>query len=146
MARTVKLTAEQFAQKWATRTKAATGDMIEGVKRVKVAPGKLAVAQEEKMKAKLLESIESGKWRENTEAYSLEEWQKDMEEKGKGRVNQGVDRANGKVVHFATQLETHQNKGLVEIDGMADLTLSDSAQRMVAWMEHMAKMKYRKGK
>lgn len=145
MAKTVKMGATELAEKWARRTKAATSDMAAGVERVTEAPGKAAVAKKDKLIQRWNEAMDNGKWEENTGSYPLESWKQDMKEKGVARVSQGVDRANGKMEHFAGQLIDHQNKGLAEVDKMPDVTLSDSAQRMVAWMEHMADMKYRKG-
>lgn len=145
MPKTVKLSPEEFAEKWAKRTKAATSEMSAGVDRVTEAPGKQAVAKKSKMQAKWNEAMDNGKWEENTAAYSLEDWKKDMKEKGVARVSQGVDRAIPKSEHFAEQLVEHQNVGLTKIAKMPDVTLGDSAARMVSWMEHMAAMKYRKG-
>lgn len=144
MARQVKLTAEEFAEKWSRRTKAATADMEKGVDRVTEAPGVKAAAQVAKMKAKINEALDNGKWVKRVASVSLEEWKADMKEKGIRRVSEGVDRANGKVTHFAAQLVTHQNKGLAALEREPDLTLSDSANRMVKWMNHMADMDYEK--
>ncbi len=139
MARSVRLSAKEFQEKHNRRTKAASADMIAGVKRVDVAPGKLAGAKEDKMKANLTEAIENGKWRRRVESVSLEDWKADMLEKGVGRVSAGLDRAAGKVQAFAEELITHENALLGKIAGMPDLTLSDSVQRATAWIEGMAK-------
>ena len=139
MAKSVRLTAKEFQEKHNRRTKAASADMIAGVKRVDTAPGKLAGAKEDKMKANLMEALDNGKWRRRVESVTLEDWRKDMLEKGVGRVSAGLDRAADKVQSFAEELIAHENSLLRTIDGMADLTLSDSVQRATAWIEGMAK-------
>lgn len=145
MAKQVKMGATELAEKWARRTKAATSDMSAGVERVTEAPGKAAVAKKDKLRQRWLESIDNGKWEANTGSYPLDAWKADMKGKGVQRVSQGVDGANDKMEHFASQLIDHQNAGLAKVDKLPDVTLSDSAARMVAWMEHMADMEYRKG-
>jgi len=139
MAKSVRLTAKELQEKHNRRTKAASADMIAGVKRVDTAPGKLAGAKEDKMKANLMEALDNGKWRRRVESVTLEDWRKDMLEKGVGRVSAGLDRAADKVQSFAEELIAHENSLLRTIDGMADLTLSDSVQRATAWIEGMAK-------
>ena len=139
MARSVRLTAKEFQEKHNRRTKAASADMIAGVKRVDTAPGKLAGAQELKMKTRLSEAIDNGKWRRRVESVTLEEWKADMLEKGVGRVSAGLDRAADKVTAFAEELIAHENSLMRTVAGMPDLTLSDSVQRATAWIEGMAK-------
>lgn len=139
MAKKVRLTAAEFAEKHIRRTKAASGDMRDGVQRVTEAPGKKAGAKENKMKANLNAAIDSGKWRRRVESVTLDEWKKDMLEKGVGRVSAGLDRAAPKIEAFAEELIAHENALLVKVGDMPDLTLQDSIQRATAWIEGMAK-------
>lgn len=143
MAKTVRLTAKQFQEKHARRTKGAISDLKAGVNRVTEAPGKKAAAKVEKMRAKLVEAIDDGTWAERTAAVTLEEWKEKMLTKGAGRVSEGIDGAAAKVEAFAEQLIAHENSVLARIEGMPDLTLEDSISRARFWIEEMAKFKKR---
>jgi len=113
------------------------------VERVTEAPGKKAAAKVEKMRAKLIESIDDGTWAARTSAVTLEEWKQKMLTKGAGRVSEGIDGASEKVEAFAEQLIAHENSVLARIEGMPDLTLEDSISRARFWIEEMAKFKKR---
>lgn len=139
-----KLTAAEFQEKHAKRLKAAVPEIKAGVDRVTEAPSAAAVAKEEKMKAKLLASIEDGTWRKRLGEYSLGDWKKDMKEKGAGRIASGIDASKDKVTKFAGALLPHVQSGEDKVKGMPDLTLDDSANRMVEFMKHMAELKYKK--
>lgn len=141
MAKTVRVTAAEFADKHNRRTKAALDDMRRGIERVAEAPGIGAAKQQDKMRAKILASIDDGTWARRVSSVPLDEWKKDMLEKGVGRVAGGLDRAKGKVQEFAEKLITHQNSLLVKIDPMPSLTLEDSITRMTAWVRGMAEFK-----
>ena len=92
-----KLTPEQFAEKHNRRTKAALEDMRAGVEAVTVAPTEKAAAKQEKMRQRLLEALENGKWANGLKRVSLEEWKQKMIELGLNRVASGLD-ANKKKV------------------------------------------------
>ena len=139
MAKQVRLTAKEFQEKHNRRTKGASADMRLGVEKVTEAPGAKAAAKENKMKQNLLAAIDSGKWKKRTAAVTLEEWKKDMLEKGVGRVSEGLDRAAEKVEAFADELIKHENALLAKVGEMPDLTLQDSIERARFWIENMAK-------
>jgi len=139
MAKTVRVTAAQFREKHARRTTAASEDMVAGIERVSEAPGKKAASKQDKMKSKLVAAIDSGKWARRVGGVSLEDWKRDMLEKGVGRVSSGIERASGKIEAFAAELIAHQNAGLAKLEGMPSVTLQDSKNRMTAWFDHMVK-------
>jgi len=139
MAKKVRLSAAEFAEKHIRRTKAASTDMRAGVERVTEAPGKKAAVKQEKMKANLVAAIDSGKWARRTASVTLEDWKKDMLEKGVGRVSAGLDRAADKIEAFAEELIVHENALLAKVGDMPDLTLQDSINRATTWIEGMAK-------
>lgn len=134
----VRVTADEFQEKHNRRTKAALEDMRKGVERVTEAPGVKAAKAQDKMRAKLVESIDSGKWGKRVAAVSLDDWKKDMVEKGVGRVSAGLDRSADKVRSFAEQLIAHENKLLGTIERMPDLTLEDSIARATSWIRGMS--------
>lgn len=137
----VKLTPEQYAEKWGRRLKGAIPDVETGVDRVTEAPGKKAAAAKNKWIAKLTSKSVQDKWERRVGAVPLEVWKQKMLTKGVGRIAAGVDDAGPKVTAFAIKLFAHQNSGLTKIDAMADLTLEDSIGRATAWIRHMAAYK-----
>ncbi len=134
-----KLTPEQFAEKHNRRTKAALDDMRAGVEAVTEAPTAKAAAKQEKMRQRLLEALESGKWANGLKRVSLEEWKQKMIELGLNRVASGLDANKKKVEEFAAQLLPHIEAGQKLIEKMPDVTLEDSINRMTAFIRHMSK-------
>jgi uncharacterized protein YeaC (DUF1315 family) len=134
-----KLTPEQFAEKHNRRTKAALDDMRAGIENVTVAPTQKAAAKQEKMRQRLLEALESGKWANGLKRVSLEEWKQKMIELGLNRVASGLDANKKKVEEFAAQLLPHIEAGQKLIEKMPDVTLEDSINRMTAFIRHMSK-------
>ena len=135
------MTPEQFADKQARRLKGAIEDMRSGIEGVTEAPSKLAVAKENKFKARLNEAIAQGKWKAGLEKVSLEEWKAKMIDKGLGRVSSGIDSAKDKVVDFASQLLPAVKTATDKIKGMPDVTLEDSIARMTAFTREMSKFR-----
>jgi len=134
-----KLTPEQFAEKHNRRTKAALDDMKAGIENVTVAPTEKAAAKQEKMRQRLLEALENGKWANGLKRVSLEEWKQKMIELGLNRVASGLDANKKKVEEFAAQLLPHIEAGQKLIEKMPDVTLEDSINRMTAFIRHMSK-------
>ena len=139
MAKTVRVTAAEYAAKHQQNTNAAQQYMIAGINRVTEAPGMKAAAQADAMLVNITQAITSGKWARRVASVPLEEWKKDMLEKGVGRVSAGLLRAQPKIQAFAEQLITHQNTLLAEVDVMPTVTLDDGINKMVAWARGMAK-------
>jgi len=136
-----KVTPEQFADKHNRRTKAALEDMRAGVQGVTVSPTAKAAAKQEKMRSRLLEAIESGKWANGLKRVSLEEWKDKMLNVGVARVSSGLDANKEKVEQFAAELLPHIEAGQKAIEGMPDVTLEDSINRMTSFIRHMSKFK-----
>ena len=134
-----KLTPEQFAEKHNRRTKAALEDMKAGIENVTVSPTEKAAAKQEKMRQRLLEALENGKWANGLKRVSLEEWKQKMIELGLNRVASGLDANKKKVEEFAAQLLPHIEAGQKLIEKMPDVTLEDSINRMTAFIRHMSK-------
>lgn len=136
-----KLTPEEFQEKHARRLKGATDDMRKGIERVTENPMLKAVAKQEKMRTKLMQSIDDGKWARGLKRVSTEEWKDKMINKGLGRVASGIDGAKDKVVSFASELLPHIDRLKEKVDKMPDTTIDDSANRMVAFMKGMSDFK-----
>lgn len=136
-----KLTAEEFQEKHARRLKGAVEDMRKGVLGVTESPTAKAAAAAAKMKARIVESIDSGKWANGLRRVTLDEWKTKMIEKGVNRVATGIDGAKDKVVSFASELLPHIDKGVESVKKMPDVTLEDSIARMTTFIRHMSGFK-----
>lgn len=135
---------QDIANKWGKNLKAAGDEIKKGVELVTEAPGVKAAAKVDKMKARLVESIDDGTWEERVASVSLSEWKDKMLKKGVGRISAGVDQANGKVAEFHSQLQDHQSTIDAELDRMDDVTLEDSINRSNHQIREMAKFKFRR--
>jgi len=137
----IRVTPEEYAEKQARNLKASTPDIRRGVERVTESPTAKAAAAEEKMIARLTESVRSGKWANGLQRVTLEEWKAKMLGKGVPRIAAGIDAAYDKVVAFASELLPFQSTLQNKVEGMPDLTLEDNIERASEWMRGMAKFK-----
>lgn len=133
-----KLTPQQVADKWVRNTSQATSYLQAGVAAVRENPAQKAVAAKVKMRQRLLDSIDNGKWEAGLNRVTLASWQKAMIEKGIPRIGQGVTSAQPKFQAFMNELLPYQDTLAQTVKAMPDLTLQDSIQRMVAWTQGMA--------
>jgi len=138
MAREVRVNNRELAEKWNRRLKGAGEDIRRGVEKVTDNPAALAAQKQEKMLANLTEAVRTGKWTRGLARVTLQDWKSAMTELGIGRISAGADRAVPKVEEFASQLIDHENAGLARLEGLADVTLEDSINRMTTWIRHMA--------
>ncbi len=136
-----KLTPQEAAEKQGRRLKGATADIAAGVDRVTEAPGKAAAAKVEKMRAKLMEKIDDGTWAQRVGAVPLEEWKRQMKEKGVGRIAAGIDGAKGKVTSFYEQFFPFLDTVQREVANMPDLSLEDSLSRMTHQVRRAAQFR-----
>jgi len=136
-----KLTAKEVTEKHARRLKGAVEDMRTGVERVTESPTAKAAKAADKMKARIVASIDNGKWAAGLNRVSLDEWKSKMLTKGVNRVAQGIDEASGKVEAFYADLLPHIDRGKEKIAKMNDVTLEDSINRMTTFIRHMSSFK-----
>lgn len=140
----LRVNASEFAEKHARRTKAALEDMRRGVESVTESPGAKAAAKADKMRQRLMEALESGKWARRVAAVSVDDWKRAMLEKGVQRVSGGIDGARGKIEQFAQQLLEHEASLKDQVDRMPDLTLEDGISRAVAWIRGMSDFEFKR--
>lgn len=137
----VKMTPDEFVEKHARRLSGATEDIRRGVEKVTEAPGIKAAAAQEKMKARLIASIDSGVWARRTRAVSVDDWRKKMINKGIPAISTGITEAADKVRSFAAQLLPAIDKAQGVIAGMPSVTLEQNISRATTFMREMAKFK-----
>lgn len=136
-----KLTSEEFAEKHARRLKGSVEDIRTGVGRVTIAPGQQAAKKADKMLANLTKRVQDGTWAKRVAGVSLEDWKSKMIDKGLGRIATGIDSAHAKVVDFAGQLLPAVDAAQAKVNGLPDLTLEDSINRMNTFIREMAKFR-----
>jgi hypothetical protein len=141
-----KLTPQEIAEKQAQRLSAATADIQRGVERVTEAPGVRAAQRADKMRARIIESIDSGKWARNVGGVSLQEWKDATIQKGISRIGPGVTAARPKIARFHEQRQSHQASIDSELERMPDTTLQDGINRAIHQMQRMAEFSFDKSR
>lgn len=141
----IKVTPDEYAAKWKARLDGAVDEIRAGVEKVSEAPGVKAAANAAKMRARIIEAIDNGRWGAEVSKVTLPEWKKAMLEKGVPRIRAGTEAAIPDMKAFGTELFTHIEAGQKLIEGKPSLTLEDNIDRMVTFIRHMSKMVW-KGK
>lgn len=139
-----KVTASEYATKWANRLSGATEDIRRGISRVSEAPGVKAAAAKELMKQKLLQSLDDGTWAAQVAGVSLEDWKKAAAGKGVDRIASGVNAAKDKQVQMAERLLTAVDASVAEANQTPRGDLEQNITRMTAFVRGMAKRKIRR--
>lgn len=134
-----RLTPEEFASKWASRTAAATPEYTAGVQRVQTAPGQAAAAKEAKYQAGVQAAVTSGKWRRNVGAVSLAQWQESALTKGAQRLSTGAQAAQGKMAAAGARILPMIDQAKAEVDRMPDNTIEDRIAKSAAFARAMHK-------
>lgn len=144
MSRTkVRMPANDISDKWGKNQKASVPFILKGLDNVTEDPGQKAVDAQDKMLAKITESITNGTWAKRRLKVSLSEWRTKTKKKVTERMAGGVDAAMDKRKVFDSWLVSQLDAVLPEIAGMPDMTLEDSFARVRRLMEHMSEHKYK---
>ena len=141
MATKVRLTPDEAYDKLSRNLKNASADIQAGIDRVTENPCAKAAAKKEKMLRKLTESVQNGKWEAGLNRVTLEDWKAKARDKGVARIGPGIDGARSKSVDFFTKFFPHLERGMAEVDKMADMTIEDSVQRAAHMIRHNAAFK-----
>jgi hypothetical protein len=134
-------TVEQVVTKWAQRAGNAGQAWLDGVNSVTTAPGQLAAAQGDRWFAKMSSQETFAKWKQNVAAVTNEVWKAITTSKGAGRYTSGITASMDKARKVFSQILNYENAGLATIRAMPHVTLEDSKQRAVAWIDYMSKFK-----
>jgi len=134
-------TPAQIADKWRRNLQNAQQDIQQGVEAMTQNPMDAAVASQSKMVNNWNAAINSGKWAANTQAVSLQQWRTAFITKGLPRISAGAQAAQPKVQAFHAELQPFQANLKTQIAAMPDDTITDSEQRMIAWMRGMAQFR-----
>ena len=139
-----RVTPQQAADKLIRRLQASGADITAGVNAVTEAPGVAAAASQERMLARLLESINSGEWAEAVSAVGVSEWKSAMINKGVPRISQGIAEARPQLERFFSQWLPHADTVSAEVDQMPNVTIEDSIARASHTIRRNHEFKYNK--
>jgi hypothetical protein len=133
-----KMSPQELAAKWATRTGAATQDVVAGVDRVTEHPGRKAAAQQAVWAANVQASQE--KWARRVQAGTLEEW-KSRTKEGANRIASGVQAKKSKVESFWQEFGPFQDTVTAQTNAMPRGSLEQNLARMINQARRTAEFK-----
>jgi len=130
-------TAQQVADKWATRAGAATQDYLNGVAATTVDPTALAIANQQRLLTNFQNAVNSGLWAQRLRDVGAGGWKAAVAAKGGSNYQSGVSAAKDKVQQAFSALLAYEGSGLATIQAMPSATDADREARMVAWTRYM---------
>ena len=140
----LRVNAQEYAEKWARRLKAAAPDIQRGIDRVTEAPGMAAARAEGLMKQKINEALDNGTWKSQVAGVSLQDWQAKAKAKGGARLAGGVDAAQATQVPMAERLLAAVESSANEARRLPKGTIEDSVNRAATFTRSMAAKKLRR--
>jgi len=144
MSKIDRMSGKDFQEKHAKNLKAASDEIRKGVDAVTEAPGKKAAAAKDVYVAKMTDSAVQDRWAKNVAKVPLEDWKKDMKEKGIGRISAGLDRSADKITDFGDKLITHIKGIKPAFDERRPITIDEAAAKASDWIKKMGEFSYKK--
>lgn len=133
----VNTDAGAVASKWATRTSAAAQDYVDGVTSTDKDPTALAIAAIPRMRARVLESIDSGKVAAGLRRVGKQGWIAAVQAKGAANFSSGVQAAEGKVATAFAPLLAFESNLQRQVQAMPANTDAEREAKMLAWVRGM---------
>jgi hypothetical protein len=123
--------------RWKRNTATAGQSYKEGIGKVRVAPGELAAAQQNRMLTNVTEAITSGRWANRVRSVSLGSWQAAAQGKGAQNYSTGVasPQAEQKLSAFAQQWAPIMNQVSDAARQIDKSTESGALQRVALVMQ-----------
>ena len=121
-----KLSPQEAADKQVRNIKASIEQIKASINKVTENPCALAAAQEDKMLAKITESITSGKWARSLRRVSLTDWKTAFITKGVSRIGTGAEAAKPKLIKFYTEFFPYLETVQAETKVMPNLNIDDA--------------------
>jgi hypothetical protein len=88
-----------------------------------------------------MRAIEEGRWEQALRSYGLEEWKRDMIQKGINRIGQGAEAAKSDFAEFMSQFLPYAEEVAKRAESMSDLTLEDRIQKAIFVMRELSKFR-----
>lgn len=130
--------AQTVANNWKNGMAASGEKLRAGVNAVTESPMAKAAARSDAMLQGVQRAVASGKWQAGLQRVSLEQWKKDMLEKGAARVATGAAAATSKVQAFFQEFLPHVQAGLNSLEAMPRGGIEENIARAAAMMRHNA--------
>ena len=137
-----RVTAEQGANKWASRLSGATAEIQAGVQNVTEAPGIAAARQQALWLQRITAS--APKWARRVSSVSREDWINSMVTKGIPRIATGAQAAIPKMTSFLNDFLPYVDQGVAKVKAMPKGDVEAGIQRAAAMIRHNAQYQ-RKG-
>lgn len=134
----VTATAQQMAERWATRMRGSVQKITDGVNAVNESPMEKAADRADAWYAGITEAFNSGKYQAGLRSVSLADWKSTTVAKIATALPAGVTAAQSKYQRVAGELITHINGGLPTIHAMPKTTLQDSINKAGEWIRYMS--------
>jgi hypothetical protein len=129
--------AQEVAQKWAQRAGAAAQDYVAGAQRTDKDPTALAIAAQPRMRARILEAIDSGKVTAGLRRAGRQGWLDGITSKGASNYSSGVSAAQGKVEQAFTSLLSYEANLQSRLASMPANTDAERDARALFWIQGM---------
>jgi hypothetical protein len=84
------------------------------------------------------------RWAKNVAKVPLEDWKKDMIDKGIPRISAGLDRSKEKIADFGDKLIAFQKGAKAEFDKIRPITIDEAADKASKWVKKMGEFSYKK--
>jgi hypothetical protein len=133
--------AQSVAEKWATRTSAASEDYAAGVANSDKDPTALAIAAGPRLRANFIAAFDSGAWANGLRRVGKAGWQQAVASKGQQNFANGVTAAKEKVAEAFAPLLAYEGSLQTRVQSMPNVTDGDREQRMLTWVREMRKFK-----
>ncbi len=137
----LKTNAQEWLDKHERNTTNALSDTRRGIERVTEAPGIAAAAAQERMKANLVASIDSGRWGRNVAAVSVQDWKNAAIAKGLNRIGPGIAASKSKNLPVIQRTLAAVESAQAEVLAMPKGTLQESINRMSTFVTRMHEAK-----
>jgi hypothetical protein len=129
--------AQSFADKWVTRTGAASQDYAQGVAQSGKDQAGLAIAAQARLLSNFQQAVQSGKWAQRLRAVGTQGYKDAVAAKGVANFQNGVQAARDKVAAAAAPLLAFESNLQRQVQGMPNVTDADREARMLAWTRGM---------
>lgn len=130
-------TAQQVADKWSTRSSAASQDYANGVAQTDKDPTALAIANQGRLLTNFTAKVQDGTWARRLRDVGAAGWKAAVAAKGVTNYQTGVSASKDKVQAAFSSLLAYEGSGLQTIYAMPSATDADREARMLAWTRYM---------
>ncbi len=139
------LTPQQINDKWANNARNAANAYKTGVMGVTEAPGIAAARQQDVMRQKLLEAIDSGRWARRVSSVPLQAWQQAASTKGAANYPGGIDAGKAKQLAFGQVFYPLMAQAKAAVRSMPNATRADKLARVAYIMDVGEQYKNQRG-